>query len=413
MISSEIERIKNAKEKIKQKLIDKGMKIADEKLDEYSTVIDKMNILNVPEYLPRYIENEYGGDVVLEGGLHNCITEISGLNDVKISNFEGLFSCWRALQKFPKTIDTSKATNLEKILYFCESITDISSLKTDSCENLNDAFNTCTNLEEIPLLNTSKVKSMKNTFRGCKNLHTIPLLDTGNVTDMSSTFNFCSNLNTIPLIDTSNVENMQYMFCYCENLTDVPKLNTNKVTSVYGMFMNCYELNSIPAFEFSNLESADMLFYNCSSLQEIPAGIKTPKLKNASQMFSGCTSLSSIKLLDFSSAKSISSMLSKCTNLISVEGFLNLGKGFKEPNSGYDYPHNYSKKLNLSDCPLSKESILNIFNNLYDLKIAYDVDNGGSLYTQDIILGTENYSKLTESEIQIATDKSWTVKEVE
>ena len=44
-----------------------------------------------------------------------------------------------------------------------------------------------------------------------------------------------------------------------------------------------------------------------------------------------------------------------------------------------------------------------------DKHTSYDVANGGTLYTQQLVLGSTNMAKLTAEEIAIATNKGWTV----
>ena len=65
---------------------------------------------------------------------------------------------------------------------------------------------------------------------------------------------------------------------------------------------------------------------------------------------------------------------------------------------------NYSNyTLNLLPCSkLTHDSLMNIINNLYDIKTK-------GCNAQNLILGYTNLTKLTEEEIAIATNKGWTV----
>ena len=59
---------------------------------------------------------------------------------------------------------------------------------------------------------------------------------------------------------------------------------------------------------------------------------------------------------------------------------------------------------------ITKESLIDVINNgLYDLSLTYDVANGETLYTQQLVLGSTNLAKLTADEIAIATSKGWSV----
>ena len=172
---------------------------------------------------------------------------------------------------------------------------------------------------------------------------------------MQEMFNYCTNLTQIPLLDTSEVTNMQDMFYNCKKLTEIPKLNTSNVTNMKEMF--------------------------CSS------GIKT------------------IPALDCGNVNNFLDATASCKDLTNLEGFINLGKAYTYQTEKYGW---YTLKL--SSCTqLTHDSLINVINNLYDLNLTYDVANGGTLYRQDLIIGSENKAKLTEEEIKIATDKGWDV----
>ena len=85
---------------------------------------------------------------------------------------------------------------------------------------------------------------------------------------------------------------------------------------------------------------------------------------------------------------------------------------------GYNYGKGFTTKTNnkreyiidlTSKSALIKDSVLNIFNKLYDLNLTYDVANTGKLYTQKIDLHADVIAQLTPEEIAIATNKGWTV----
>ena len=176
------------------------------------------------------------------------------------------------------------------------------------------------------------------------------------VTSTTSMFYSCSSLTEIPLFDTSNVTTMNYMFDSCTGLTEIPSFDTSNVTNVSG------------------------LFYRCSNLTKIP-------------------------LLDFSSIDTVSSVVNSNSNLTTLGGFKNLGKAYTQKSNNHS-----SYKLDLSKSTLlTHDSLMNVINNLYDLNLTYDVANGGTLYTQQLVLGATNLAKLTEEEIAIATNKGWTV----
>lgn len=94
-----------------------------------------------------------------------------------------------------------------------------------------------------------------------------------------------------------------------------------------------------------------------------------------------------------------------CQNLTDFTGIVNLGKAYTQKSANYsDY------KLSLNFCNrLTHDSLMNVINGLYDLNLTYNVAEGGTLYTQQLVLGSTNLAKLTDDEIAIATNKGWTV----
>ena len=136
-----------------------------------------------------------------------------------------------------------------------------------------------------------------------------------------------------------------------------------------------------------------------SGLIEFPQ-LNTSNVTEVSQMFYRCLSLVTVPLLDFGKVKGgISSMFEQATSLVNLGGLKDLGKAYLTTQSAnYTY---YSLVLNQSS-KLTHESLLNVINNLYDIKTK-------GCNAQKLVLGTSNLAKLTAEEIAIATEKGWTV----
>ena len=209
-------------------------------------------------------------------------------------------------------------------------------------------------LNELPQIDTSSVTNMSNMFSGCINLATIPQLDTSSVTNMSNMFRGCGSLTIIPVIDTSSVTNMSNMFSNCIGLATIPQLDTSSVTNMTYMFSDCINLATIPQLDGRKLTSVAYTFNNCKSLENF-------------------------------------------------NGIINLGQAYLTTQSA-----NYSNyRLVLSNSTkLTEQSIINILNNLYDIKTK-------GCNTQQVILGSTNLAKLTSEEGQTAltnaTAKGWTI----
>ena len=163
-------------------------------------------------------------------------------------------------------------------------------------------------------------------------------------------------IKRVPPLDISNRTRLSDMFAQWNNLLSIGEIDTSNVTSMYGMFRECPNLITIPA-------------------------------------------LNAEKVTD------IDGVLSFTSSLTNVGGFINLGMAYdttKDANFGdYTlqlgrlYGESYSKNL-------THESLMNIINNLYDIKTK-------GCNAQKLILGTTNLHKLTSEEIAIATNKGWSV----
>ena len=259
-------------------------------------------------------------------------------------------------------------------------------------------YNGDKSLKFIPLVDTSNVTNMMGAFRECTRLIYVPLLDTSNVTTMATMFYYCSNIKTIPLLDTSKVTDMGNMLTGCYNLLTIPQFDTSNVTNMSSMLINCSKLTAIPQFNTNKVTNMNNMFSSCENITTIPQ-FNTSNVTNMSVMFSNCPKLISVPLLDAGSVLNIMNIFSSCRALENLGGFKDLGKAYLTSRA-----QNYSDyTLNLSACnSLTHESLMNVINNLYDIKTK-------GCKNQKLQLGSTNLAKLTAEEIAIATNKGWNV----
>ena len=213
--------------------------------------------------------------------------------------------------------------------------------------------------------------------------------DTANGTNFNYIFYYCTNLTSIPQLDTSKGTDFGYMFNYCGALTTIPQLDTSNGTSFSSMFSNCGALTTIPQLDTSNGTKFNNMFEYCKKLTTIPQ-LDTSNGTNFYGMFFFCISLTSIPLLNMSSMSSTdwNNMFYNCTALenVTFEGTI--------PVRG-----NMSV---FSSCPnLTVDSLMSFINALTNM-------NSSATYT--ITIGSTNLAKLTEEQIQIATDKRITLQ---
>lgn len=191
-------------------------------------------------------------------------------------------------------------------------------------------------------------------------------------TSMFEKFRGDTNLTFMPIVDTSNVTDFRYAFASCKFLVQLPELNLASVTKGNYAFNGCSLLKTINITNTSNID-------------------------DFSSFFSGCSQLVNLPLIDMSSATKFGNMFNSCDELVNVGGFKDLGKAFSTTaNTNY-----YIFSITAAS-DLSHDSLMNIINNLYDIATK-------GCNPQKLSIGYNNLQKLTQAEIDIATNKGWNV----
>ena len=122
--------------------------------------------------------------------------------------------------------------------------------------------------------------------------------------------------------------------------------------------------------------------FSKSTFTSLPEWVDTKGMTDMNSMFDFCKSLTTIPLIDTSSVTSMASMLYRCSKLTDLGGFIGL-----------------KVYIELSDCPLTHDSIMNVINKAADV----------TANPQTLTLGSTNLAKLTEEQISVATSKGWTL----
>ena len=277
-------------------------------------------------------------------------------------------------------LDTSSYTRMFQLFYNCSSLTnlDLSNLDTTNVTDMSNMFSSCSSLNSLDLssFNTSKVTDMRSMFDNCKSLTSINLssFDTSKVTDMRSMFNGCSSIETLDLsnFDFSNMDSGDYsginsLVYDCMNLKTIifPSTLTfnNSGVSFNDMFNGCNSLTilDLSGFNTTNVNSMYNMFYSCSSLTTLDlSNWNTSNVTDMGRMFQNCNKLTNLTLgNDWASNSSISS--------------------FK-----------------LSSCPLTHESAVDVINKL-------------ATRSNSPVIEFSNKVTLFRSEINVATNKGWSV----
>ena len=230
------------------------------------------------------------------------------------------------------------------------------------------------------------------------NITSIPISNNNALFDFSrsgsnSSGSLVSYLTTVDFsnLDTSNYTSMSSMFQDCSSLTslDVSNFNTSKVTDMNNVFFGCSSLTSL---DLSNLNTGKVtymgyMFYHCSSLTSLDlSNLNTGKVRDTNGMFSYCTSLTTLNLSNWNTASvtNMSFMFDSCSNLSNL-------------TLGTDWASNSRiSSFDLSSCPLTHESAVDVINKLATR------DNSP-------VIEFSSYVGLYQSEIDIATNKGWSV----
>lgn len=258
---------------------------------------------------------------------------------------------------------------------------------TDNVTNINiGAPVKCFGDNTFPSFNTTN-----KPFQYKTSIQTIGNISFPNIPYIDNWFQGCSELLSIDGFSSENAvkSTTNSLFYNCSSIRRVGDIYLPKVTSMRQMFYGCYKLQHIGNLVFAeNMTDMWYAFSYCQSLKELP-NINMSKVNIADYMCANCSALETIPLLDCGSLSSCNYMFYWCENLKNIGGFKDLGKGVLRA----DIDLSFSSKI-------TKESLLNIVNNLYDLK----ANNYGSIY---IKLQWSVLNQLTAEEKAIATNKGW------
>ena len=247
-------------------------------------------------------------------------------------------------------------------------------------------------------------------YKGTELNYELANLDTSNLNSTRAMFSNCSYLTDLDLsnFNTSSVTVMDHMFNSCSRLVNLnlSSFITNNLTSSQYMFAYCPALKSLDLSSFytNKLHNVDSMFYGCTNLVYLDlSNFDTSKVNNFRSMFYRCLKIVVIPKLNASSSTYINNFAYSCESLTDFGGLENLGQAYSTTQSA-----NYSSyKLDLSTCTaLTEQSLLNVLNNLYDIKTK-------GCKAQQVVLGSTNLAKLTSTEGQQALSnaqaKGWTL----
>lgn len=346
---------------------------------------------------------------ICNGFIEDDIEQLASFKVPTNSSWQNQFK-YSDIRYLPSTVVNSNVTNIKDMFVYSPLVyvPHFNANNATATKGSYGLFGYNTSLRKVGRLLFPKVTDLSYCFYVCYNLESIDSITTSEaLTNTSYMFgmyvsglntDYTSKLTSVPLFDTSNVTNMSYMFNYCKSLTTIPQFNTSKVTNMSYMFMGCEKLVSVPELDCSSVTNMNYMFGDCYKLQSINL-LNTGNVTNMYTMCQNTNALTTICELDCSSVQKIGSFfggsISNINTIKNLGGFKNLGQYSSLTGTNDNYF--------LSRCPnLTKESILNILNGLYDRASA-----GMSVLT--LKMNANSLALLSNEEKAIATNKGWTL----
>jgi hypothetical protein len=297
-------------------------------------------------------------------------------------------------------LDLTQIDDGSELFYDCYSLKNVFIGKM--CSNAEYMFEYCYALENVIIEDATELTGSYDMFYECYSLKQLFLPPTPNLTDASYMFEVCLALQTVHFADLSSLESAYEMFSDCYSLLKVSFPPTPSLTDMDYMFDNCYSVTEITFEDLSSLSSVYSPFYDCYSLKRVSlSGL--PVNYYMSNPFTYTSALESLYLP--SAPSGLDYLLEFCYSLrtLEIEDCSNLaspGSSFisiapvlskiRIPNMATDF--------SIADCSLSREALVQVFE---DLAVV------GSANIN--ISGNWGEPLLTSEDIQIATDKGWTI----
>lgn len=261
-----------------------------------------------------------------------------------------------------------------------------------------------TKLDYLPITYAPKAVTINGAFTAMPNLTTAdfeaPLATTAN-----GLFYDCSGLQTVN-VTLPKVENVGGMFAGCTSLTsltvDFPYATTwyDKVWELDNYQGFCEGCTSLVSFStpsektrYAYTGTLERMFYNCSKLV-------TADLSQINKWYGDYMTYAS-------DASDYTDMFTGCTSLTTLTLAQDFG-GFEY--RGSSYATTVKPTLDLSSCPLTHDSCLDVFNKLGTRSNKNSTGTAYNSYvTGTLKLKATTYNLMTADEIAIATAKNWTV----
>lgn len=299
-------------------------------------------------------------------------------------------------------------------------------------EDFHAVFFECTALKNTggqsatssPFSNSTNAQYMQYTFQGCTAITELPVLwfrYCTNIVSFVGCFVGCTSLvdgwSTAMFSYSSKATNMQSLFENCTYLS-IPYGQglPSSVTNASRMFANCRNLSDISSFDMKNgkLQNAESMFEN-TGVKQIPAKFfnDLTTLTNLRRCFAGCTSLTSFgRTGNYVGQPGTSARIVNVdignqfnnTNFENISGNLNCTEMFVNCTNlslgtEQTYAVSYTSLYDRSSAGVGKVNMDRMF---------YGCSKLGTVPVIQILTGSSNYVKITESGNSYVTSHSQT-----
>ena len=387
-----------------------------------------------------------------------CLEDFEFVGSNSVTNMSSMFSNCYNLKKVYQ-LDTSSVTNLSSLFVTCYALLEVPQLNLDSCiaftssfyncvnltyiptidlsnsplTNLNSSFRNCIKVSKMPVKNTEKVTNFSYTFSGMENMTSIEGITFSAATDLNSTFYLSYNLERIkPLAwPTNYVGSLNSTFNGCQRLVDITPFQTSGCTNFTSTFRNCRKLTDLTWVDMSSSIEAQGVTNFMYSLKKPPVNLPSdfnkylnqthysnfslrepidiPSTAKPTRLYYFARSAHSLETLpefDASEVEDIRAMTYFAVSLYELPAY-NFSAVTLSDATTFAYGYNLRKSNvygltrthSYQRCQLSREEIVNIFNNL-------GTASGAQTITVSLNPGS---SSVSAGEIAIATGKGWTV----
>lgn len=415
-IASEIVRIKNAKEDIKEQL-DRWLSEPDgTKLENFIsgltplfgdangewhgeqptgsnaqyTLWDLINI--IPDMT--YALHVSGTTSMLQRATPHSIGAVT----IKKKDGFGYFydSAFRNLYNYNPNLKYIKSINIELS-------------ETTTTFNFREVFKGDSSLEEVPpivITGPTGALALTDTYECFRDsaVKTVPaLVGVTAINQLNRTFNKSG------LVDASGVaawfaltntdSTGTNIFEDSTHLKYVPDLNASFKSGTSYLFRGCTNIEHIGNLNFPNVTSSSYMFWEIGkeAEQTTIGNIDMPNCSKFNDRFISAPNLVSLGYIYFGHLTTFAFSGYSLTRLTDFGGFKDFGKAFTTQSAN-------SITLSLSDMKnLNRQSYVNVFNQVWDLA------SDGKAAQKISVAYNNTKTEITDSDIAIATNKGWTV----